>query len=120
MKWLEALKVYNKGKKWTIPKKGTPEYNKVKMIMDSGKMPKSKKPKKKGGELEEVEEVEGGYYNRGQEAGELIGSADDVKMRMDDFIAEHEDLIKKLEMMGNEGKKQKKELEKVLKSKSKK
>jgi hypothetical protein len=41
-------------------------------------------------------------------------------MRMDDFIAEHEDLIKKLEMMGKEGKKQKKELEKVLKSKSKK
>jgi hypothetical protein len=78
--------------------------------MDSGKMPKSKKPKKKGGELEEVE-VEG---------GELLGSADDVKMRMDDFIAEHEDLIKKLEMMGDEGKKQKMELKKVLKSKSKK
>ena len=110
MNWLEALKIFNKNKKWTIPKKGTPEYNKVKMIMDSGKMPKSKKPKKKGGELEEVE-VEG---------GELLGSADDVKMRMDDFIAEHEDLIKKLEMMGDEGKKQKLELKKVLKSKSKK
>jgi transposase len=108
MNWLEALKVFNKGKKWTIPKKGTPEYNKVKMIMDSGKKTTKTKKMKKGGGLEEVE------------GGELLGSADDVKMRMDDFIAEHEDLIKKLEMMGEEGKKQKMELKKVLKSKSKK
>ncbi len=110
MNWLEALKVFNKGKKWTIPKKGTPEYNEVKNIMDKGKKTTKTKKMKKGGELEEVE-VEG---------GELLGSADDVKMRMDDFIAEHEDLIKKLEMMGEEGKKQKMELKKVLKSKSKK
>ena len=33
-KWLRALKIFNKGrKKWIVPKKGTPEYKKVKQIM---------------------------------------------------------------------------------------
>ena len=34
MKWIEALKVWNDGRdKYTIPKKGTPEYDEVKKIM---------------------------------------------------------------------------------------
>ena len=45
-KWIEALKVYNQNKdKWTIPRKGTSEYKKVKKIMDS--MPSSKTQKGK-------------------------------------------------------------------------
>ncbi len=36
MKWLEALKIYNRGHNgaWCIPKKGTQEYEKVKNIMN--------------------------------------------------------------------------------------
>ena len=35
MKWLAALKIYNKNKgRWCIPKKGTAEYAKVKDIMN--------------------------------------------------------------------------------------
>ena len=45
-KWIEALKVYNQDKdKWTIPRKGTAEYKKVRKIMDS--MPSSKTTQKK-------------------------------------------------------------------------
>lgn len=34
MTWIQALKIFNKGKKkWTIPKKGTEDYKKVKAIM---------------------------------------------------------------------------------------
>ena len=33
-KWGEALRMYNRGKKFTIPKKGTPAYAAVKKIMD--------------------------------------------------------------------------------------
>ena len=33
MKWVEALKKYNEGKKWSVPKKGTPEYAEVLKIM---------------------------------------------------------------------------------------
>jgi hypothetical protein len=33
-KWIEALKIYNKGKKWSVPKKGSAEYVEVKKIMD--------------------------------------------------------------------------------------
>jgi hypothetical protein len=36
MKWVEALKKYNEGKKWSIPKKGTAEYDAVKKIMGAG------------------------------------------------------------------------------------
>jgi hypothetical protein len=37
MTWLEALKIFNKGRcKYVIPKKGTPEYDKVKSIMMKG------------------------------------------------------------------------------------
>ena len=41
--WIEALKEYNKGhQKWCVVKKGTPEYNEVKKIMEKkqGKTPK--------------------------------------------------------------------------------
>ena len=41
--WIEALKEYNKGHdKWCVVKKGTPEYNEVKKIMErkQGKTPK--------------------------------------------------------------------------------
>lgn len=33
MKWVEALKKYNEGKKWSVPKKGTPEYEAVRKLM---------------------------------------------------------------------------------------
>jgi hypothetical protein len=33
-KWIEALKIYNKGKKWSVPAKNTEEYKKVKIIME--------------------------------------------------------------------------------------
>lgn len=33
--WIEALKEFNKGKKYTIPKKGTAEYAAVKKLMGS-------------------------------------------------------------------------------------
>jgi len=34
-KWVDALKKYNEGKKYVIPKKGTPQYLEVKALMDS-------------------------------------------------------------------------------------
>ena len=36
MKWVDALKKYNEGKKWSIPKKGSAEYDAVKKIMGAG------------------------------------------------------------------------------------
>lgn len=34
MTWIQALKIWNKGKKkWTIPKKGTKEHAQIKAIM---------------------------------------------------------------------------------------
>jgi hypothetical protein len=33
MKWVEALKQYNAGKKWSVPRKGSPEYAEVMKIM---------------------------------------------------------------------------------------
>ena len=33
MKWVDALKKFNEGKKWSIPKKGSAEYEAVKKIM---------------------------------------------------------------------------------------
>jgi hypothetical protein len=36
MRWVEALKKYNEGKKWSIPKKGSAEYDAVKKIMGAG------------------------------------------------------------------------------------
>jgi len=35
MNWISALKEYNKDKKWVVPKKGTPEYDEVRKIMDA-------------------------------------------------------------------------------------
>ena len=33
-KWIEALKIYNKGRKWCVPQKDSAEYKKVKKIME--------------------------------------------------------------------------------------
>jgi hypothetical protein len=33
--WVDALKIYNKDKKFIVPKKGSDEYNEVKKIMQS-------------------------------------------------------------------------------------
>ena len=49
MKWLEALKEWNKTQpKWKIPKKGTSGYLEVKKLMDGGATKKARKgrPKK--------------------------------------------------------------------------
>ena len=35
--WVDALKIYNKDKKFIVPKKGSDEYNEVKKIMQSFK-----------------------------------------------------------------------------------
>ena len=37
MKWIDALKIYNAGKMWCVPRKGTPEYDEVRRIMSGGK-----------------------------------------------------------------------------------
>jgi len=61
MKWSEALKQYNQGKSWVIPRKGTKEYDDVMAIMKANKdsqattqapepttpAPAKKEPKKK-------------------------------------------------------------------------
>jgi len=56
MSWIEALKKYNEGQKWSIPKKGSPEYEKVieiknKLALADGekkpKAPKTSKVEKK-------------------------------------------------------------------------
>ena len=41
--WVEALKEYNKGKKYSIPKKGSAEYDAVKKLMGGAPKPKDKK-----------------------------------------------------------------------------
>ena len=35
--WINAIKEYNQDKKYTVPKKGTPEYDTVKMIQEMNK-----------------------------------------------------------------------------------
>lgn len=37
MKWIDALKIWNKGKKWCVPRKGTKDYDKVRAIMAKGR-----------------------------------------------------------------------------------
>ena len=51
--WAAALKEYNTGKKWSVPRKGTPEYDAVRKIMAEGSSApaetapaKEKKPRK--------------------------------------------------------------------------
>lgn len=47
MKWLEALKIFNKGSpEWCVPKKGTKLYDKVVKIMNSDNNMSNPKPKK--------------------------------------------------------------------------
>ena len=47
MVYIEALKIFNEGKKYTIPKKGTDDYNQVIKIMNElkGTAPKATAPK---------------------------------------------------------------------------
>jgi len=45
LSWLEALKVWNTGRMWCIPRKGTKEYDEVKAIM-KGKKEKATKEDK--------------------------------------------------------------------------
>ena len=42
--WIQALKTFNEGKKWSIPSKGTDNYNMVKNIMNGTST--SSEPKK--------------------------------------------------------------------------
>lgn len=43
--WILALKEFNKGKgEWCVPRKGSPEYNEIKKIMDKLKTKEVKKP----------------------------------------------------------------------------
>lgn len=39
-RWTDALKQYNAGKMWCVPRKGTPEHAEVKLIMERLKNPK--------------------------------------------------------------------------------
>jgi len=43
MKWIEALKLFNQGRIWCVPKKGTEDYEIIKEIMRTGKLPDLKK-----------------------------------------------------------------------------
>ena len=51
--WISAIKEYNKDNKYTVPKKGTPQYDAVKMIQEKNKQMISSVPNKetvKGGD----------------------------------------------------------------------
>lgn len=43
--WVEALKEFNKGKKYSIPKKGSADYDAVKKLMGGAPAPKPKDKK---------------------------------------------------------------------------
>ena len=65
--WIEALKEYNKGKtSWCVVKKGTPEYNEVKKIMerkkDEDQRQKKKKEPKFSSKAERDKWIEKQYY----------------------------------------------------------
>ena len=65
--WIEALKEYNKGHdKWCVVKKGTPEYNEVKKIMerkkDEDQRQKKKKEPKFSSKAERDKWIEKQYY----------------------------------------------------------
>ena len=71
MKWIEALKVYNQGKgSWCIARKGTPEYDEVKRIMNSSKPEAVAKRNEERGEKakEQLKEVADASSKRREEA----------------------------------------------------
>lgn len=71
MKWIEALKVYNQGKgSWCIARKGTPEYDEVKRIMNSSKPEAVAKRNEERGEKvkEQLKEVASASSKRREEA----------------------------------------------------
>ena len=45
--WSQALKKFNEGKKWSVPRKGSDDYNKVKALMASESAPAAAAPKEK-------------------------------------------------------------------------
>jgi hypothetical protein len=58
-RWTDALKEYNAGKMWCVPRKGTPEHAEVKLIMERLKNPKPKrklKPKTGQASQKRIEE----------------------------------------------------------------
>jgi len=136
MKWIEALKEFNKSRKsWIVPKKGTKEHAKVMKIMNKCDTVDKKKKNKKGGYCggemdteeeeeseEENEEVEDQDADESEEEAEvdikqeLKGKGMNyVKMTKKDFIKEHEKLIKLLDQLQKENMEQKAELKKVMK-----
>jgi hypothetical protein len=71
MKWIEALKVFNQGKgTWCIARKGTPEYDEVKRIMNSSKPEAVAKRNEERGEKvkEQLKEVASASSKRREEA----------------------------------------------------
>lgn len=71
MKWVEALKVFNQGKPmWCVARKGTPEYDEVKRIMNSSKPEAVAKRNEERGEKvkEQLKEVASASEKRREEA----------------------------------------------------
>jgi hypothetical protein len=71
MKWIEALKVFNQGKgTWCVARKGTPEYDEVKRIMNSSKPEAVAKRNEERGEKvkEQLKEVASASEKRREEA----------------------------------------------------
>ena len=71
MKWVEALKVFNQGKPmWCVARKGTPEYDEVKRIMNSSKPEAVAKRNEERGEKvkEQLKEVADASSKRREEA----------------------------------------------------
>jgi hypothetical protein len=71
MKWIEALKVFNQGKgTWCVARKGTPEYDEVKRIMNSSKPEAVAKRNEERGEKvkEQLKEVASASSKRREEA----------------------------------------------------
>lgn len=71
MKWVEALKVFNQGKSsWCVARKGTPEYDEVKKIMNSTKPEAVAKRNEERGEKvkEQLKEIASASSKRREEA----------------------------------------------------
>ena len=67
MRWVDALKIYNEGKAWCIPRKGTKEHAEVKAIMAGGA--------KKAEQVSEVKKIRPRFVKREAEG-------DDINMRL--------------------------------------
>ena len=67
MRWVDALKIYNEGKAWCIPRKGTKEHAEVKAIMAGGA--------KKAEQVSEVKKIRPKIVKR-------EAKGDDINMRL--------------------------------------